>query len=96
MKRIKMMLLSLALFAVVGAALAFKARFTDTFCTAIPNGTGIHACDAKACSIFTDQVVIGQTGTAVCTAPYDDNNCQTPPPCVQQAPVLIDRNDVGK
>ena len=34
MKKIKMMLLSLALFAVVGGALAFKAKYHLTFCTA--------------------------------------------------------------
>jgi hypothetical protein len=32
MKKIKMMLLSLSLFAVVGAALAFKAKFDTDFC----------------------------------------------------------------
>lgn len=34
MKKIKVMLLSLALFAVVGGALAFKAKFQDRYCTA--------------------------------------------------------------
>jgi len=34
MKRLKMMLLSLALFAVVGGALAFKARYQKQYCTA--------------------------------------------------------------
>jgi hypothetical protein len=34
MKKIKIMLLSLALFAVVGGALAFKAKFNTKFCTA--------------------------------------------------------------
>jgi hypothetical protein len=45
MKRIKIMLLSLALFAVVGGALAFKAKFTKTFCTtnAILNA-GVYTC----------------------------------------------------
>jgi hypothetical protein len=33
MKKVKMMLLSLALFAVVGAALAFKAKFQIDYCT---------------------------------------------------------------
>ena len=33
MQKVKMMLLSLALFAVVGGALAFKAKFTNTWCT---------------------------------------------------------------
>jgi hypothetical protein len=33
MQKVKMMLLSLALFAVVGGALAFKAKFHSSFCT---------------------------------------------------------------
>jgi hypothetical protein len=33
MKKIKIMLLSLALFAIVGGALAFKAKFNKSFCT---------------------------------------------------------------
>jgi hypothetical protein len=33
MQKVKMMLLSLALFAVVGGALAFKAKFHSTYCT---------------------------------------------------------------
>lgn len=33
MKKVKIMLLSLALFAVVGGALAFKAKFDQSFCT---------------------------------------------------------------
>ena len=33
MKKVKIMLLSLALFAVVGAALAFKAKFNVKYCT---------------------------------------------------------------
>jgi hypothetical protein len=33
MKKVKIMLLSLALFAVVGGALAFKAKYNKSFCT---------------------------------------------------------------
>jgi hypothetical protein len=41
MKKLKIMLLSFALLAIVGTALAFKARFADTyFCTAATNGNG--------------------------------------------------------
>jgi hypothetical protein len=35
MKKIKFMLMSLALLAVVGGALAFKAKYTSTFCTTL-------------------------------------------------------------
>jgi hypothetical protein len=42
-------LLSLALFAVVGGALAFKAKFSDTFCTtnAYFNAAGVYYCSFK-------------------------------------------------
>jgi hypothetical protein len=36
MRRIKFMLLSLAMFAVVGGALAFKAKYLVSYCTADP------------------------------------------------------------
>jgi hypothetical protein len=45
MKRIRMMLLSLALFAVVGGALAFKAKYTRTFCTTSATlNAGVFTC----------------------------------------------------
>ena len=46
MKRIKLMLLSLALVAVVGGALAFKARYTVSYCTtvAVQNAAGVSTC----------------------------------------------------
>lgn len=40
MKKIKIMLLSLALFAVVGGALAFKAKFSHDWCIAPSYGNG--------------------------------------------------------
>lgn len=40
MKKVKIMLLSLALFAVVGGALAFKAKFTNDWCIAPLYGNG--------------------------------------------------------
>lgn len=36
MKKVKLMLLSLTLFAVIGGALAFKAKFDQTWCVAKP------------------------------------------------------------
>lgn len=88
MKRIKIMLTSLALFAVVGGALAFKANFNGTFCTATPGTPGPNVC-AKACPNFTTKVQPGSTGDFVCTAEYDDNNCQTPPQCERVQPVQL-------
>ena len=37
MKKLKIMLLSFALIAIVGAALAFRAKFDQPYCTTIPN-----------------------------------------------------------
>jgi hypothetical protein len=40
MKKIKIMLLSFALLAIIGSALAFKAKFSEEYCTALPNAAG--------------------------------------------------------
>jgi hypothetical protein len=48
MKKIKLMLMSLALLAVVGGALAFKARFQNTWCitSAKLSANGLYTCPA--------------------------------------------------
>lgn len=43
MKKVKIMLLSLILIAILGAALSFKAIFQDSYCTTTPNESG-QAC----------------------------------------------------
>jgi hypothetical protein len=60
MKRIKMMLLSLALFAVVGGALAFKAKFGQLLCAtdAILNA-GVYTCiDPASNKLLTCPVTV--------------------------------------
>jgi hypothetical protein len=77
MKNVKMMLLSLALFAVVGAALAFKARFVTTFCTGVavgPDNTGVFCPNKIIRKTFDTN---GTTGF-VATTTYDGSNCNTP------------------
>jgi hypothetical protein len=66
MKRIKIMLLSLALFAVVGGALAFKARFLQLYCTAPTIG---GACNIKYCSTLTTSTTIQAIDFACYTTP---------------------------
>ena len=87
MKRIKLMLTSLALFAVVGGALAFKANFDQSFCTAFPDGTGTDAC-LKACPTRIDNRQILPTGTLVCTANFPGSSCDNVQ-CEDKAPVRI-------
>jgi len=67
MKKLKIMLLSLALFAVVGGALAFKAKFQKAYCTAPvqANGTCGIACDA-----FTRSTTIDATESFCTTTPF--------------------------
>ena len=49
MKKLKIMLLSFALLAIVGSALAFKARFSgQQFCTAATNGASSDICTVSA------------------------------------------------
>jgi hypothetical protein len=78
MKKIKIMLLSLALFAVVGGALAFKARFTDSFCTAPYLGGSAPLCP----NLTINSVPDSESGVVVWTVapPYfngDDPTCTT-------------------
>jgi len=75
MKKVKIMLLSLALFAIVGAALAFKAKYTTSYCTTktilvngqpgCPNTPGVE----QACELFVNitTTAAGQTGIRFCT-----------------------------
>jgi hypothetical protein len=51
MKKIKFMLMSLALFAVIGGALAFKAKFSNTWCitTAKLSANGLYTCPNPVC-----------------------------------------------
>jgi hypothetical protein len=52
MKKVKIMLMSMAVLAIIGGALAFKARFTQTYCTltAIPVIGGTYTFDGtKKC-----------------------------------------------
>lgn len=54
MKKIKLMLLSFALLAAVGGALAFNAKGLERFCTANPNANGTcpHACPSDRTGNF--------------------------------------------
>jgi len=51
MKKVKIMLLSMALFAVLGGVLAFKAKFLKLYCTTdLPSGL---ACSEVICPVLT-------------------------------------------
>jgi hypothetical protein len=77
MKKVKFMLMSLALIAVVGGALAFKAKYTDSFCTSFApkNLAGQYICTtnggaALSCPtlITNKRLVDPGTNPPVCTA----------------------------
>ena len=56
MKKLKIMLLSFALLAIVGGALAFKARFASLYCTAPVNPAGQQAngfCTSQGTNVKT-------------------------------------------
>ena len=55
MKKLKIMLLSLALFAVIGGALAFKAKYTSAYCTrlAIQDAFGVSTCSVAGGAVLT-------------------------------------------
>lgn len=93
MKKIKIMLMSLALFAIVGGALAFKARFNQAFCTANPiNGS----CPiGKKCPNLAFPSAINPAGPVgpFCTTTAVGGACNQNTACLNQAPVRLTNND---
>jgi len=71
MKKLKIMLLSLALFAVVGGALAFKAKFLVNYCTTDIPGGGLTCADVN-CPIFTNSTTLGASVFKCYTTPKPD------------------------
>jgi hypothetical protein len=99
MKKIKFMLMSLALVAVVGGALAFKAKFDQTFCTtnAIQQANGVFTCsDATGarltCPTSFDAKQLDPNHAAgdvpFCSAVYDEVEGCVGNPCFE-APTSI-------
>jgi hypothetical protein len=93
MKKIKIMLLSLALVAVVGGALAFKVRGTTTYCTAAvgASGTCDFACPNKktgnpgGANFICTTIPRDNNGVLVCT---DASNVKLP--CETSIQVILD------
>ena len=81
------MLLSVALFAVVGGALAFKAKFSTTFCTT-PAQSGV-ACQNLACPTKIIGVKTSSVNPLICTTTYDGNNCLSIPQCAAKPSVSL-------
>jgi hypothetical protein len=82
MKKVKIMLLSLALFAVVGGALAFKAKFDKTWCFAPTYGNGFTCTTLDGAAVTTTQcegIAItfknDATGIFSCTTLPDGEAC---------------------
>jgi hypothetical protein len=99
MKKLKIMLLSFALLAVVGSALAFKVRFADTFfCTIATNGNASgDLCTFTQGSEFGNKLycpnpIFSTTdGTGVPVATY----CTTPAQAIFGGPALDDCADAN-
>jgi hypothetical protein len=92
MKKLKIMLLSLALFAVVGGALAFKAKFSRDFC--VTEVTGSAICSEQVCpNPLPDQTIVLTGQTFYCTA--EIANCQEDSPCEDEESVHLDANGGG-
>ena len=68
MKKLKVMLLSFALVAVVGGALAFNAKKGSSYCTAATNTSGAFCPTTKSCPTLITAKKIVSTGTFICTA----------------------------
>ena len=87
MKKVKIMLLSLALFAVVGGALAFKAKHTKQYCTTDAYWNGNAQSPVYYCS-FDQGGALGITTTSCGLSPILSTTvnalgvqkfCTTPP-----------------
>jgi hypothetical protein len=100
MKKVKFMLLSLALVAVVGGALAFKAKTAHRFCSTIAHNVGgVSTCKVDnvvlKCPDFISKATIGgSTGDFYCTAPTNGDACDVNQDCLDQAPIqtIVDGN----
>jgi hypothetical protein len=80
MKKLRIMLLSLALFAIVGGALAFKAKFDTDYCTTntIPDGSGGFTCPASpdVCLILENSTtLVGDEPATFCTTVAPAGGC---------------------
>lgn len=85
MKNLKTMLLSLALFAVVGLALAFKAKSTE-YC--VKEVTSSSSCQSQICSVAKANQQIVSTGTTYyCTV--EGTGCNSSTICESDAPVRL-------
>ena len=93
MKKLKIMLLSFALLAIVGGALAFKAKFNEQFCTAITNGGTSALCAAGAgLNKFCPNDLIRRTDNS---KPFVDVYCYTTPQQLDGDPELECIDDDG-
>jgi hypothetical protein len=78
MKKVKIMLLSLALFAVVGGTVAFKVKFTSKYCVTWPikNAQGQPTCnfiEPQVCVLQESITTTGSPGLRLCTAMTNGN-----------------------
>jgi hypothetical protein len=77
MKKLKIMLLSIALLAVVGGALAFKANLDRKFCVIdmVENGQGVLTCPVAQIGNFCHE--IGNVKTTIQAEPLGITTCGT-------------------
>ena len=75
MKKIKFMLLSLALFAVVGGTLAFKAKFNQTWCSTKAVKVGSN----YVCALCPDLAITLTTTNNIAHAIQQTTWCSTDP-----------------
>jgi hypothetical protein len=89
MKKIKMMLLSLALIAVVGGTLAFKARFLKNYCVTVTS----QACDVqtglKCPNLFSRSKPDPLGIAAFCTTTVPSGGCVSTTPCTTDASISL-------
>ena len=100
MKRIKIMLLSFALLAVVGGALAFKAKFSTFYCyttttiattACAPQSVGFQNDPAKNIVYYTTAAVQWAPGDLRCYKSINGNpNNTTDLTCTTETPLTLD------
>lgn len=98
MKKVKIMLMSILLLAVVGGALAFKAKYTADFCTTLArqSGSNFFCTNASGAALTCPNLVENKTtdgtsGPIYCTAASDGTDCSPAPNCINATKQI--RND---
>jgi hypothetical protein len=80
MKKVKIMLMSMAVIAIIGGALAFKAKYTQAFCTLtgieLPSGGYTYDTQADCVSVLNVETTDIRQFPAFTTPTFNPDECE--------------------